>query len=61
MTAALSTEQIAALEEHLEQRIAEFRDNDWGAHDYRPWVIGHALSMASGQSALDSLKAAVPL
>lgn len=44
--------QIVALEAELQRAIDAFADHDWGEHDPRPWIIGHALHVASGAAAL---------
>lgn len=47
---------VDALETELRRTIDEFADHDWGVHDWRPWMLGHALSVASGWQALEGLR-----
>ena len=56
MSRQLTLSEIEAMEQELRCKIDAFAGHDWGAHDFRPWVLCHALSISSGRSAIDFVK-----
>lgn len=56
MTEPYSEAWFASCEQIIQDKIDAFADHDWGEHDPAPHILWHALSVASGIAALESLR-----